>query len=125
MKKIFLLAFPFFLFSCAPKATSEQQEAYNACKKTILDNEELFLATASSKEKKDSLKDYVADLKACNLDQLIEKLDVEPEQINILVYSVCFKAESVKNIQSIQNELLSTDSLINALDKATGLDSVK
>ncbi len=124
MKKLLILFLPIFLFSCAPKATKEQSDQFDSCKKTILDNKKLFLEGAKSKENEDSLKEYIDDLEKCNLDQLVTKYDVEPEQVNVLVYSVCVKAEGVKNLKLIEDELLRTDSAIKEIDSRSILDSL-
>ncbi|MCX6310875.1 MAG: hypothetical protein NT084_04485 [Bacteroidetes bacterium] len=124
MKKLLILFLPILFFSCAPKTTKEQNEAYNSCKKIILDNQKLFLENAATKEKEDSLKQYVEDLQKCNLDQLINKYDVDPAEVNVLVYSVCTKAEGVKSLKIIENEILRTDSVLKALDSKTLLDSL-
>jgi hypothetical protein len=115
MSKLLILLLPIFLFSCAPKTTQEQNDAYNSCKKTILDNKRIFLAGSTTKEKEDSLKQYLDDLEKCNLDQLVSKYDVEPEEVNVLVYSVCTKAEGVKSTKVIEDELIKTDSLIKSI----------
>lgn len=124
MKKLLILALPILLFSCAPKTTKEQNEAYDQCKKTILENQKLFLVAATTKEKEDSLKQYIDDLQKCNLDQLVNKYEVPPEEVNVLVYSVCTKADGVKNLKIIENELLKTDSLLKDIDSRSILDSL-
>ncbi|HET6992325.1 MAG TPA: hypothetical protein VFJ43_13415 [Bacteroidia bacterium] len=117
MKKLLILLSPVFLFACKSPVTKEQSDAYDSCKKIILDNQKLFLAGATTKEKEDSLKEYLNDLEKCNLDQLVDKYDVEPEQVNVLIYSVCEKAQGVKNLKTVEDELLKTDSLIKSIDK--------
>lgn len=124
MKATLFFFFAILLFSCTPKATQEQNDQFNSCKKNILDNKKSYLSGATSKENGDSLKEYLELLENCNLDQLVDKLEVAPEDINTLIYSVCVKADNVKAVKIIEDELLRTDSLIKDIDSRSYLDSL-
>jgi len=58
MKNLFFASLTFFIFSCTPKTTLEQNDAYNACKKTIVENKDFFLSKSISEAGRDSVQDY-------------------------------------------------------------------
>lgn len=116
MKNLFFASLTFFIFSCTPKTTLEQNDAYNACKKTIVENKDFFLSKSISESGRDSVQDYYDKIEKNNLDELISDLAMEQEQVNILIYSVCAQAEKLKSIAFIKKELLRTDSLLQDIE---------
>lgn len=116
MKKILVVPMDLTFLSCSLESTQEQNEAYNACRETIIDNKVTFLDLANSEAGRDSAQDYYDKIEKNNLDELISDLDIEQEQVNILIYSVCAQAEKLKSIEVIKKELLRTDSLLKDIE---------
>lgn len=127
MKQFLLFSFTLLLFSCTPKTkvTTEQTAQYEYCKKILVDNKAAFIALGKTDSKRDSLKEYIADIEKNNLDQLLEKYEVEEEQVVLFLFSICEKAEKVDNGPTILETMQSADSLIKALDSLILADSLK
>lgn len=121
----FLFFFSIFLFSCKPIATEEQSLQYESCKKKLLGNKEAFIAQGLTSEKKDSLAMFLKDIESSNLEELISKFEVDPENVNLLVYSVCEKADRISQGSSIEETLLKADSMIKFLDSIEKADSLR
>jgi hypothetical protein len=126
MRKI---VFPFlilFMFSCSkPKVSEEQRTQFDACKKELLDKKAEFIALGKTQAKQDSLREYISDLEHNNLDQLLDKYDVEEEQVVLFLYSVCQKAELVNSGPSVEETLLRADSMMEILDSIILEDSLR
>ena len=127
MRNFIFLFLCLLLFSCTPKTkvTAEQTAQYEYCKKTLVDNKAAFIALGKTESKRDSLKDYIADVEQNNLDQLLEKYEVEEEQVVLFLFSICEKADKVDNGPTILETMQSADSLIKALDSLILEDSLK
>ena len=92
MKQI-IFFFPLvFLFSCH-HPTPELSAQYDKCKKIIIDHKDDFIAHGDTQSKKDSLYNYVKDLQDNNLEQLLSKYDVGPDDEQAFVNSVCGNAQ--------------------------------
>lgn len=125
MKYFLFVIFPFLFFSCKPVATEEQTEQFELCKKKLLENKTAYIESGNSQSKKDSLSDYIKDLESNNLEQLISKFEVEPENVNLLVYSVCEKADRINTGPSVEEVLLKADSMMKFLDSLEKVDSMR
>ncbi|CAN5424444.1 hypothetical protein BH09BAC5_BH09BAC5_22350 [soil metagenome] len=127
MKKIislFVFAGQFCSCTTKPVISDELNMQYESCRKVILDNQIDFIGSANTQERKDSLTAYVEDLKQNNLAQLIQKYEVEQEEYNMLVYSVCEKAEALKPGPSVEQTMKTADSMMRALDSIMVQDSL-
>ncbi len=127
MKKVLIFSIPFFMFSCAtkPKVAQEQREAFEYCKKTLVENKLAFIAQGKTPEKKDSLAQYIEDLEKNSLEQLLEKYDVEEDQVIPFVYSVCQNADAVQAGPSVEETMKNADSMMKVLDSIIVADSLK
>ena len=92
-----------FLSSCAvkPEVTQEQLAQYDYCKKKLLENKEAFIAIGGTKEKQDSLKDYLDQIEKHSLPELLQEYDIEQEQVVIFLYSICQKAELIQENSAV------------------------
>jgi hypothetical protein len=127
MQKIIVLFFITLLFSCMPKPeVSEQQRSqFEDCQKRLLNNKEAFIASGRTEAKKDSLREYITVLEQNNLDQLLEKYEVQQEELILFLYSVCEKADRFYDGPSMQDVLLSADSLQKELDSMIKADTIR
>jgi hypothetical protein len=116
MKQVLLFSLTLFLFSCH-HPTPELSAQYDKCKQIIIDHQLDFVNHGDTQSKKDSLMQYVQDLKDNNLEKLLSKYDVGPEDEQTFVNSVCANAQ-----------VLDYDRLMDALSPAdssgTKTDSV-
>ncbi len=99
----YLIPVLLLLSSCAikPEVTKEQLAQYDYCKKTLLENKEAFIAVGGTKEKQDSLKDYLDQIEKHSLPELLEEYDVEQNQVVIFLYSICQKAELIQENSAV------------------------
>lgn len=88
MKQIIFFTLLIFIFSCH-HPTPELSAQYDKCKKIIIDHQDDFINHGETQGKKDSLYNYVKDLKENNLEQLLSKYDVGPDEEQEFVNSVC------------------------------------
>jgi hypothetical protein len=93
MKKLIPLLIV-FLFSCTPKpeVPDSLRASYEECKTKLVTNKATFINLGETEAKRDSLRNYIADLENNSLDQLLEKYDVTEEEVPTFVYSVCEKS---------------------------------
>lgn len=127
MKRILFFSFPLFLFSCAmkPKVSEEQIAQYDYCKQILLENKDAFIAKGKTPEKRDSLKSYIDDIEKNDLPGLLEKYEVEEEQVALVLLSICQKADEIDKVPSMQETLQSADSMLRAMDSIIRLDSAR
>jgi hypothetical protein len=127
MKRIIIPFLLLLVFSCTPKpkVSEEQRGQFESCKATLIENKDAFIALGKTQEKRDSLKTYIADLEQNNLDQLLEKYEVEEEQVVVFIYSVCQKAGMANKGPSVEESLNTADSMIKVLDSIILKDSLK
>jgi hypothetical protein len=124
-------AFPFlallFLFSCTPKpdVTPDQIAQYDQCKKVLVENKAAFIASGESKERQDSLADYIADIEKNSFPDLLQKYEVPQEQVVLFLFSICQNADAIGQGPSVEETMQLTDSMIRVLDAAIKEDSMK
>jgi hypothetical protein len=83
-------------FSCKPMTTPEQSAQYDQCRKVIIDNDSAFMSHAYTQGMKDSLMNYIKDLKENNFEQLVKKYDLGEEDVQAFLNSICQNAASIK-----------------------------
>lgn len=127
MKPILFFSFSLFLFSCAmkPEVTEEQIAQYNYCKQILLENKTAFIAKGTTAEKRDSLKSYLDAIEKNDFPALLEKYEVEQEQVMLVLLSICEKANAIDNVPSMQETMESADSMLRAMDSIIRGDSVR
>ncbi|MDQ3109976.1 MAG: hypothetical protein M3R17_08785 [Bacteroidota bacterium] len=125
MKKILFPLFFFLIYSCTPgpEVTEEQRLHFEECRKLLLGHKEAFISSGNTAGKKDSLRDYISDLEKNTLDQLLEKYEVPQEQLVGFLYSVCEKADRYYEGPSMEDVILSADSLRRMMDSMIRADS--
>ena len=127
MKKAFPFLALLFLFSCTPKpdVTPEQIEQYDYCKKILVENKATFIATGATKGRQDSLADYIADIEKNNFSDLLQKYEVEQEQVVLFLFSICENADAVNQGPSVEQTMETADSMLQALDSIIKADSLR
>lgn len=127
MMKILFPVSLLFLFSCTPKpdVTPEQVEQYNQCKKILVDNKADFIAAGETQERKDSLADYIADIEKNSLPELLQKYEVEQEQVVLFLFSICQNANAVDQTPSVEETMQVTDSMLRVVDSMIKEDSLR
>ena len=127
MKKTLPFLAILFLFSCTPKpdVTPEQIAQYDQCKKVLVEHKAAFIATGATKERQDSLADYIADIEKNSFPDLLQKYEVEQEQVVLFLFSICQNADAINQGPSVEETMQVTDSLIRVLDSAIREDSLR
>jgi hypothetical protein len=127
VKKVLPFLALLFLFSCTPKpdVTPDQIAQYDQCKKVLVENKAAFIASGDSKERQDSLADYIADIEKNSFPDLLQKYEVPQEQVVLFLFSICQNADALNQGPSIEETMQVTDSMIRVLDAAIKEDSMK
>lgn len=126
MKK---LLFPFLIllfFSCSKSRVTEQQrDQYAYCQEELVAHKKEFIALGKTPEMRDSLEKYAWDIEHFSLEGLIDKYEVEDEQIVPLLYSICQKAEMASAPSSEEEMMYVADSLARLVDSLIKEDSLR